>query len=62
MRSNSEWLSDAAVEAQHKSGLQLAADARGKRPQHLLLPPKSNPAFKCSDSQEEPQRPVLPLL
>lgn len=32
MRSNSEWLSDAAVEAQHKSGLQLAADARGERP------------------------------
>lgn len=32
MRSNSERLSDAAVEAQHKSGLQLAADARGERP------------------------------
>lgn len=51
-----------AVEVLHKSGLLLVADTRGKRPHHLLLPPKSNLPFKCSDNQEKPQRPALPLL
>lgn len=49
-----------ALEVEHRS--LLAANTRGKRPQHLLLPPKSNLPFKCSDNQEKPQRPALPLL
>lgn len=45
-----------------KSGLPLAINTSGRRPPHLLLPPKSNLPFKCSDNQEKPQRLALPIL
>lgn len=52
------WVSSQFFSAVRLAWLQMPD--RGRH--HLLLPPKSNLPFKCSDNQEKPQRPVLPLL